>query len=296
MGVGVTGSLRGVHGEESPQGAQRVTTSSRHRTRAPGVVIVRLASVALFAAAMGVAGLPGGVPAALAQEPEPSTSTTAPEPTTTAPPTTVPTTAPTTEAPTTVPTTEAPAPTAPPTTSGGGGGTVRPAVSSSVPTTEAPTTTATTESPTVVAPTPGAVTIPEASSSDADDEPTGPWLSPDTQLRIAVGGLLALALVMVVLTVAYWRHTRPRPLTPLVGLDGDEPGDAAATEAIPDPPADPTPTDTEAALVQRPSATGEEGPVAAPVVGFSAAPPSALPPPSVGRPSAPGPDPRPTRD
>ncbi len=288
MGVGATGSLRGVHREERPQGGQRVPLSARHRSRGVGATLTRFAALALLVAGTSVAVLSGVVGSAAAQEPEPSTSTV-PEPTTTAPPTTIPTTAPTTEVPTTVPTTEAPAPTAPPTTSGGGGGTVRPATSTTVATTEAPTTTATTEAPTVVAPTPGAVTVPDAAGSDPADEPAGPWLTPDTQLRIAVGGLLGLALVMVVLTVAYWRHTRPRTPIPLIRLDGDDVIDTSATGAIAEPPADAA-ADPGAAMVERPAATAGDGSVPSPLVGFSAAPPSALPPPNIGRPSTPSPD------
>lgn len=292
MGAGAAGSLQRVHGVGTSVVAGR-SGPTRRRRRSPGVLLARFALLCLVAVAVGMAAPPDAVGPAAAQEPEPSPTT--PEPTTTAPPTTVPTTVPTTEAPTTVPTTEAPAPTAPPTTSGGGGGPIRPAVSSSVTTTEAPTTTSTTESPTVVAPTPGAVTVPSPADAEAVDEPSGPWLTPDVQLRIAVGGLIALALVMVVLTVAYWRHTRPRTPTPLVGL-ADAADDLAVDpflpEAVAGPPPDLASSDSGVPPAQQgEDATAGGSPAPTPLVGFSAAPPSALPPPSLGRRPTRGADP-----
>ena len=291
MRVAAAGSLRGVHGVGKLRSAAHRGPSGRRP--GPSVVLAAGFAVLCFVAVAVSMAAPLAMGPAGAQEPEPSTSTSVPEPTTTAPPTTSPpTTVPTTETPTTVPTTEAPAPTAPPTTSGGGGGTVGPAVTSSVTTTEAPTTTATTESPTVVAPAPGAVTVPDIADSDAAAEPSGPWLTPDTQLRIAVGGLVALALVMVVLTIAYWRHTRPQPPRPLVGLDDDAVTDLTATDLIADPAVDLASTDPDVALAQRPvRAAAPDGAVPTSVVGFSAAPPSALPPPRLGGSSSPVTDP-----
>lgn len=291
MGAGVAGSLRGVRGVANLGVLRRRGPSGRRR--GAGLLVTGFAALWFVAVGVTLAAPPGVVGLAGAQEPEPTTPPTEPEPTTTAPPTTAPpTTVPTTETPTTVPTTEAPPPTAPPTTSGGGGGTVRPAVSSSVPTTEAPTTTATTEPATVVAPAPGAVTVPDVADAAPVDEPSGPWLTPDTQLRLAVGGLMALALVMVVLTVAYWRHTRPTAPRPLVGLGGDADADGSFVEARTVPPNDPPPGDPDPALVSRPGVdTASDGSGSSPLVGFSAAPPSALPPPRLGGPSSPVPDP-----
>lgn len=301
MGGWVAGSLRDV-GSQVSRGDREQGGSPRCR-RGGGVrVVVGLLAVL----SIGLVGSVGAGVAAAQDEPEPTTPTTETPPTT-APPTTLP---PTTEAPTTLPpTTEAPQPTAPPTTSGGGGGgTVRPTVPTTVATTEPPSTETTTPRSTVVAPVPGAVTVPEEAPAPAEDGPSGPWLSPDTQLRIAVGGLVALAVVMLVLTAAYWRHTRPGRPTPLVGVADDargSPVDRVGTpSAVPaeelatlanqpvedSPVADPDEAGAIDAVDDdepvQPTVVGsgpERAPSStAPMVGFSAAPPSALPPPDLG--------------
>ena len=301
MGGWGAGSLRNVETRARPGDSGRGGSPRCRRGGGLRVVVGLLAVLSI-----GLLGSVGAGVAAAQDEPEPTTPTTETPPTT-APPTTLP---PTTEAPTTLPpTTEAPQPTAPPTTSGGGGGgTVRPTVPTTVATTEPPSTETTTPRSTVVAPVPGAVTVPEEAPAPADSGPSGPWLSPDTQLRIAVGGLVALAVVMLVLTAAYWRHTRPGRPTPLVGVADDargaptdpvgtpsavpaeepvtlaglpvedsaavEPEEAGAIDALDDDePVQPTVVGT--GTERAPSST-------APTVGFSAAPPSALPPPDLG--------------
>ena len=172
----------------------------RRVTRRPGAI----AALALVVAALGVTVAPGAV---LAEDPpatDPPTTTTPP---TTAPPTTSP--PPTTEPPTTLPPDPDPTvpptvTTAPPVTSGGGG--VPRAVTS---TTVDPLDAGEPRS-TVVAPT-GDANLPETGVLP-DPTTTGPeqgWLTPERQVRVAVGGLLTLAAVMAVLGFAYWRHTRP---------------------------------------------------------------------------------------
>jgi len=277
------GSLRAV--ERSHQEMQRRV--DRRATAAGGLV-------AALVIALGTTAMAGAV--AAQDDPDPTTPTTeAPQPTTT--PTTSP---PTTETPTTLPpTTVAPEPTVPPTTSGGGGGGgVRPtAPTTAVPTTEAPVISTTAPGPTLLAPTPGAVTVPPVTPDAAEEGRVGPWLQPETQLRVAVGGLVALALVMVALTIAYWRHTRPGSATSLVGVAGGEggtsDGDDGATGGTPGGPAGSVVSDgpvDEAvpSRVEPPAAAAE--PVGA---GFSAAPPSALPPPTLAG-GRDGPSPVPT--
>lgn len=290
MGGWGAGSLRDVESQVSRGDRGRGGSPRCRRGRRLSVVVGLLAVLSI-----GLMGSVGAGVAAAQGEPEPTTPTTEAPPTT-APPTTLP---PTTEAPTTLPpTTEAPQPTAPPTTSGGGGGgTVRPTVPTTVATTEPPSTETTTPRSTVVAPAPGAVTVPEEAPAPADSGPSGPWLSPDTQLRVAVGGLVALAVVMVVLTAAYWRHTRPGRPTPLVGVADDAGGVSISPVGAPEEDV-PAPELAEAGAADpvddgrvQPSVVRVE-PVSAPSsmappVGFSAAPPSALPPPDLGaRPAA----------
>jgi hypothetical protein len=175
--------------------------------------------------------LPAGV-AGAQDEPEPTTSTpptSEPTPTTQAPPTTE---TPTTLAPTTVP--PDPEPTVPPT--------VAPTVAPTVPPTFAPTTVpppTTSAVPTddsvvaddrTVVDAPG-VLGPAPVTDDVDDDGLGgPWLSATARVRLAVAGLGGLAVLVSVLTLLYWRHTRPD-----LGLEvAREPGLGLV------PPADPT--------------------------------------------------------
>lgn len=154
--------------------------------------------------------LPAGV-AGAQDEPEPTTST---PPTSEAPPTTQspPTTeTPTTLAPTTVP--PEPEPTVPPT--------VAPTVAPTVPPTFAPATTVPPTTSTVVTDdsvvaddrtvvdAPGVVGPGPVADDGGDDGPGGPWLSATTRVRLAVAGLGGLAVLVSVLTLLYWRHTRP---------------------------------------------------------------------------------------
>lgn len=284
MGCGGAGSLQAVEPAGGSQGRWRaVSTVAQPRPARPVTtrrVAARIVVVGL-AAVLGVA-TPALAGAAAAQgDPEPTTPTTEPTPTTTSPTTTPPTT----EAPTTLPpTTEAPEPTSPPTTSGGGGGRVGP----TTPTTVATTATSTAETvprSTLVAPAPGAVTVPQETSPGDGEPADGPWLTPTNQLRVAVGGLGALAAVMVGLTVAYWRHTQPALPLPLVGVGSDAPRPPAPTR--------------RPRRQGRRRANGERDAVGAGVAAstalpespgeFSAAPPSALPPPRFGVASPPAP-------
>jgi hypothetical protein len=155
-----------------------------------------------------------------------------PIPVPTVTPTTQPTT--TTEAPEPVPTTvpaTLPAPTVPA------------AVTSSPPTTVAAADggVVITEG-TVVEPSPDARTGAEAETA-TDSEDSNGWLTATATVRLVSGGLVALAVLVGVLTVLYWRHTRPgasgtaRPASKRHGDETAGPGDVAEAsdvDALPD--------------------------------------------------------------
>lgn len=189
--------------------------------------LARRIVMAVVALMMVMAAVTGPVAVASAQgsgdppgtgEPEP---TVPPDPEPTVPPDPEPTVPPETTTTTTFvpPTTVAPAPTttfAPaPTT------TFAPVPSTSPPTspsTSTSTSTSTTEPTdssvvaddrTVIDPAPGVVAPTGDGDAvvDADDGPG--WWTAGTRLRLAVAGLGGLAMVVSVLTLLYWRHTKP---------------------------------------------------------------------------------------
>lgn len=191
-----------------------------HDSGATGRPRVRLMVVACVAAILGAGPVLSGVATAQGDPPETTSSTTSTTEATTS----------TTEAPTTTSTTEAPTttvppdpePTSPPTTA------PTPTTSVTVPTTVEPEVGRVVTEGTVLSPSAGQL----GANPDGGETPTvadtgGGWFSPANQVRMAVGSLVALALVTVVLTVAYWRHTRP---------DGPVPDRTADTSGADDDP------------------------------------------------------------
>ena len=170
------------------------------------------------AASVGLGVVVAGAAGAQPDPVETSTSTTSTtEATTTS--TTEPSTT-TTEAPTTTVPPD-PEPTSPPTTA------PAPTTTVVVPTTEAEVGRVVTEG-TVLRPATGQG---GGAGNDAGGAvaatTSGGWFTPANQVRMAVATLVALAVVMAVLTVAYWRHTRPDSVPPLGGVEGDD--DPAST-------------------------------------------------------------------
>jgi hypothetical protein len=126
---------------------------------------------------------------------------------------------------------------------------------------------------TVVEPAPDARSGVTAETTTGDDGGGG-WLTANTTVRLVSGGLVALAVLVTVLTVAYWRHTRPRAgsaagpvLPPFAWEDepemvndgvsgaGDAPvGDDDAAEA--DPVADADDVGHAPPVVEAPPASG----------------------------------------
>lgn len=188
------------------------------RTAVTATPRVRAASFAAPAALIGVAALIGL--GALAMEPSPAGAQTDPPGSTTS--TTAATT--TTQAPTTLPpTTQAPVTTT----------TFRP------PTTRAPSTTVSTAAPTSTTSVEETTTTTAVESTTTSAEPTiitpstadldaassgGEGLSTRVKLGIVIGGLLAVAAAISVLTGLYWRRTRPVPAAGTTS-DDDEPPD-----------------------------------------------------------------------
>lgn len=205
----------------------------RHRHHSDtGRLRFGLLGLACLAAVLGVAPVLTGVATAQGEPPESTTSTTSTTEATTS--TTEPsTTTSTTEAPTTT-TSPAPEPTSPPTT------TPQPTTSLVVPTTaEAEVGRVVTEG-TVLSPSAGQRGLnPDGGSPVPVADAGSQWFSPANQVRMAVGTLIALALLTAVLTVAYWRHTRPgidttdRPSTPTD--PSDEPATLSAVGSANDP-------------------------------------------------------------
>ncbi len=190
----------------------------------------RLRAVVASAVALVVLGV-GGVATAGPPPTDPpttETTTTAPPPTTPPPTAPPPTTPPPTAAPTSRPrptTTSPPRPT-----------TTRPPASTTTEapatTTTRPSTTTTTAAPAVVIPGDG-TTVP-----DGDDGAGGP--SSGRQLALVVGGLLGVAGAISVLTVLYWRRTRPAPYNTALDAVGDLGGPPPVTASTPAVVGEPT--------------------------------------------------------
>ncbi len=179
-----------------------------HRALSRGLLITVLVVVGIVGTSEIAASQGTGDPP-VTVEPDPTTIPPDPEPTVppgpdpTVPPDPEPTVPPSTT------TTFVPAPTVAPTT----------------PTTFQPTTTTTLAPPTttteptdssvvaddrtVVDPAPGVVAPSDDAGDDADDEFGPGWWTAGTRLRMAVAGLGGLAMVVSVLTLLYWRHTKP---------------------------------------------------------------------------------------
>jgi hypothetical protein len=140
----------------------------------------------------------GGATAAMAQEVEPTippdTTTVPPETTTSLPPDTTTTFVPPTVAPTPPPTFE------PATTT---------SIARSTSTTKATDSSVVADDRTKVDPAPGVVGPSGDSGTEITNDTGGDWWTAGTRLRLAVGGLGGLAMVVSVLTLLYWRHTRP---------------------------------------------------------------------------------------
>jgi hypothetical protein len=163
----------------------------------------------VLAAASGVAGagLAGETPGGG------GTSTSTASTTTTNPPTTT-----TTSRPTTTTTRPATTTTRPPSTTT----TTRPAstTSTTLPrsttTAQAPAATSTTAVPTTV-PTTTTTSIAQLQvpgTGAVAEEAPDPGLSTETQLALVVGGLVGVGVTIAVLTILYWRHTRPVDVAP----------------------------------------------------------------------------------
>jgi hypothetical protein len=136
----------------------------------------------------------------LPPDPEP---TLPPDPEPTVPPDPEPTVAPTTT------TTFVPAPTVAPTTPPTFDPTTSTSLVPSTSTTEPTDSSVVADDRTVVDPAPGAVRPGGDGDDDTVDEVGPGWWTAGTRLRVAVGGLGGLAMVVSVLTLLYWRHTKP---------------------------------------------------------------------------------------
>lgn len=183
--------------------------------------LARRVVMAVVALTMVMAAFTGPVATASAQGSGDPPGTVAPEPTvppdttTTLPPDTTTTVPPETTTTFVPPTTVAPAPTS--TFAPGPSTTFAPAPSTST-STPTPTSTSTTEPTdssvvaddrTVLEPAPG-VFGPAQDGGGTVDVDDGPgWWTAGTRLRLAVAGLGSLAMVVSVLTLLYWRHTKP---------------------------------------------------------------------------------------
>ena len=169
--------------------------------------LARRVVMAVVALTMVVVAFTGPVAIASAQDtlPPDTTTTLPPDTTTTVPPETTTTFVP--------PTTVAPGPST--TFAPGPSTTFAPAPSTS---TSTPTSTSTTEPTdssvvaddrTVVEPAPGVLGPSEDGGGTADVADGPGWWTAGTRLRLAVAGLGGLAMVVSVLTLLYWRHTKP---------------------------------------------------------------------------------------
>ncbi len=160
----------------------------------PSARRARAALVSALVLGLGVLAATGA-----SAQPDPSTSSTSSSTATTEAPTTSTTSRPSTTS-TTVPrTTTTTAPRTTTTTAPSTTTTTEPTTSSTFATTSsAPTTTQTTQ-PQIIVPT---TAVPAAGGG-------GGGLSTDAKLALVVGGLVAVGAAIGVLTVLYWRHTRP---------------------------------------------------------------------------------------
>lgn len=182
-----------------------------HLARRVVMAVVALTMVlAAFTGPVAIASAQGGGDPPGTGEPEP---TVPPDTTTTLPPDTTTTVPPETTTTFVPPTTVAPAPTS--TFAPGPSTTFAPAPSTS---TSTPTSTSTTEPTdssvvaddrTVVEPAPGVLGPSEDGGGTADVADGPGWWTAGTRLRLAVAGLGGLAMVVSVLTLLYWRHTKP---------------------------------------------------------------------------------------
>jgi hypothetical protein len=170
---------------------------------AMALVLVAAVATVLAGSTGTAAALAGGAPPVTTD----TTTTVPPDPEPTVPPTPEPTVPPTptsTVAPSTS-TTFVPVPTAPaPTVT-----TTSPSVAPSTSTTEPTDSSVVADDRTVIDPAPGAVN-PNSDGDETVADDAGPgWWTAETRLRLAVAGLGGLAMVVSVLTLLYWRHTKP---------------------------------------------------------------------------------------
>lgn len=89
---------------------------------------------------------------------------------------------------------------------------------------------------------PASPTTAAGGDQGTDSGSGGDGLSASTKVWVIIGALVGVALLVFILTIIYWRHTRP-PLRPLAGEEAAEPGTAVASEPpeSPEPPAPATP-------------------------------------------------------
>jgi hypothetical protein len=82
-------------------------------------------------------------------------------------------------------------------------------IAPSTSTTRAPDSSVVADDRTVVDPAPGVVGPDGGPGSVINSDTGNGWWTAGTRLRLAVGGLGGLAMVVSVLTLLYWRHTKP---------------------------------------------------------------------------------------